>query len=239
MAAVYHYTTTKIKTAYMKKIIVAVAAVAISFTSIAQDQQGKKWDKKDRTEQRGGHSKIAEKLNLTDAQKTQAKTLNESFRKQMQELKANTSITDDQRKERREALAKEHRSQFEAILTPEQKAKAQDLKKDFKGDKKEGRGERKEGKKDFGKGGEKNFEKMQQELGLTADQTSRMKSVNDKFKTDIQSIHSNSSLTQDQKKEQMQSLQKKHREEIQSLLTDEQKSKMKDHRKDHDRKQAK
>lgn len=61
-------------------------------------------------------------LNLTEDQKTQFKTQNESFRKKMEELKKNDNITVKDWKSKAENLRKEHKSKIDGILTSEQKA---------------------------------------------------------------------------------------------------------------------
>ncbi|WP_207496427.1 hypothetical protein [Aridibaculum aurantiacum] len=210
----------------MKNVTLSLLALAITFASFAQRAEGRAKKEKAGIEQRhhkGDHKagkrggdRLSE-LNLTDAQKSQLKAQNETFRKQMEELK-NSNLSDDQKKERRQEIIKQRREQLQSILTPEQKQKAQELKKDF-GAKRGARA---------GEGRGKEFEKMQEELGLTADQSSKLKAVNESFRTNIKNIHSNADLSKEQKKEQMKLLQQKHREEIRSLLTTDQQEKLKD-----------
>ena len=225
----------------MKKIIVGLFALTMTFASMAQtsNQQGGA-KQEHRRGGKGDGAGYMEKLNLTDAQKTQVKTLNDNFRQQMQDLKNQGSLTVDQQKEKRQALAKEHRDRLEAILTPEQKKQAESFKKDFKGKKGDfaGRkGDKDEKKGDFTgmrKGGKDRvkgnradkFADVTKDLNLSADQ-SKIASLNANFKSNLQNLQQNSSLSKDDKKEQMKSLMQKHRSELEALLTADQKKDLK------------
>ncbi len=193
----------------MKKIILSMLAIAtISFSAIAQKTEtGKKFErhqKGNRMEMRG---ELFKDINLSDPQKQQMKSLNESFRKQMQELQKNETITVKEQRERRESLIKQHRATVENLLTPEQKLKMKEGKMD-KSSKLEGRG------KDFGKG--------MKELNLTVDQQAKMKNVNGEFKTKMKSIHTNDALTKEQRKQQMDELQKQRHQQLSSILNSDQ-----------------
>ncbi len=207
----------------------------------------KEWKMKDRKD-RGDNM---QNLNLTDAQKAQIKTLNEDFKNKMQALKQDNSLSEEAKKQKRMEMMKEHRSQLEAVLTPEQRAQWQQDRKnkgaaanktdrkadkaDTKADKKADKFDRKNAKnKDkFGKG--RNDDRLHKDLNLTPDQTDRLKTLQDQMKLDAQKIRANESLTADQKKEQMQNLHKKHKEQMELLLTAEQKLiyKNKQHHREH------
>lgn len=108
----------------MKKLALGIMAVAISFASMAQSDTAKhrgqyKGAHKE-FKQRGGRE-FGENLNLTEAQKSQVKTLNENFRNQMKALREDQSLSDEARKEKARALKTQHKSQIQALLTPEQK----------------------------------------------------------------------------------------------------------------------
>jgi Spy/CpxP family protein refolding chaperone len=212
----------------MKKISLSLVALAITFASIAQSQHkkefGKEGKEKHQKEFRQKGADFGEKLNLTEAQKSQVKAQNEAFKKDMEALKASTA-TEEQKKQQRKDLLQKRREQMQAILTPEQKEKAKELRQQAKA-KHDGKGKF-EGRKHGGEKG-KGAEKFHQELGLTADQSAKLKQVNQSFRTSLQDVRKNESLTEDQKKEQVKSLQQKHKEEIRSLLTTEQQDKLKD-----------
>jgi len=218
----------------MKKIALGLFALTMTFASMAQtitDQQGSAKQE----HRKGGRQEGAgylEKLNLTDAQKLQSKTINDNYRQQMQDLKNQGSLTIDQQKEKRQTLAKEHRERLQAILTPEQRKQAEVLQKDLKGQRGDFAGGRRGDDKD-GKRGDRSdrFADLTKDLNLSADQSSKIASLNANFKSNLQSLQQNSSLTEQDKKEQMKSLMQKHKSEVESLLTADQKKELKSRQK--------
>ena len=219
----------------MKKIFLSMLALALTVGSFAQTQN--KDQKQDRKEwKQKGDNNFQDKLNLTDAQKAQMKTLNESFRSKMQNLRQDKSLSQEVQKQKREELMKEHRAQMQSMLTPEQKKQWEANRKDLGSKKWDGKGKHEGAGKHEGddkgsmRGGKRlghvqQFEKMSKDLNLTDDQSARLKSMNETFRTNMQSIHNNNALSSDQKKEQMKNLQSKHQEDIKSILTKEQQTK--------------
>ena len=208
----------------MKKVLIGMLAIVITFSATAQ---GEKKNKKDVTQFRKekfehkqfDHGNMASKLNLTQDQKVQMKSLNESFKSQLQELKKNESLTVKEQKERREALITQHKASVEAILTPEQRQQLESRQKNGLA-KKEG----KNLKDEKGPKGEK-LDKLKQ-LNLTDNQGQQIKAVNEDFRTKMQAIQKDNQLTSAQKKEQAETLQKQHTESIKAVLTAEQKAKL-------------
>jgi Spy/CpxP family protein refolding chaperone len=225
----------------MKKLALGLFAIAITVASIAQtkDKQVHKADKQKSEKHHGHHGKkdgakghdFKEKLNLNEDQKEQLKAVREDFHKQLKDLKANTALTQEQKKDRMKELAQQQREKMQAILTPEQRQQAQKMRSEAK-DKKKG-----EGKEKFANHAKK-AEKMKEELNLTDAQGQQVKAINEKFRDEMKAIHQNSALTQEQKKEQMKALQQKHKEQLQSLLTTEQKEKVKERVKNHSNRRA-
>ena len=73
--------------------------------------------------------------------------------------------------------------------------------------------------------------KMQDQLNLTADQKSQMKTLHQDMKQQREGIMNDQSLTADQKKEKMKDLRKSQSEKMNTILTPDQQSKMKEMRK--------
>ncbi len=205
----------------MKKILLALITFTITFSSIAQT---KKLKEKNGTTQKNKEFKgdALEKLNLTKDQKNQLKVINQDFKQQMESLKTSNTTAKDG-KEKREALVKEHEQKVDAILTPEQRMKAAEFRSVSK---EQGSHHSK------GKHGEARFEKVTKDLDLTADQQTKIKALNETLRSDAQNIEKNNALTEAQKKEQLKSVRKKHKQELNSLLTNEQKAKLKIRMKD-------
>ncbi len=70
------------------------------------------------------------KLNLTDAQKQQVKDLNTDYRNQLKDLEKNENITLKDYRAKKASLEQERKSKFQDILTPEQKNKIAQAKKE-------------------------------------------------------------------------------------------------------------
>ncbi|WP_207496523.1 hypothetical protein [Aridibaculum aurantiacum] len=109
----------------MKKIALGFLAVAISFATIAQDgkregAKGNKANKEFKHRGKGGQDKF-QSLGLSDAQGAQMKSINENFRNQMSALRNDNTLSDDAKKQRKQALIADHKAQIHAILTPEQR----------------------------------------------------------------------------------------------------------------------
>jgi len=84
---------------------------------------------------------------------------------------------------------------------------------------------------------------MMDDLNLTSDQKSQMKSIQESTKQQREAIKNDASLTQDEKKAKMKDLQKSHSQKINSILTPDQQAKrnayiknMKQQRKGHHKK---
>lgn len=70
----------------------------------------------------GARGDLAKKLNLTSDQQTKLKALNESFKKDRNDIKNNANLSDDQKKQAYKDLFKKNSDARQAIYTPEQKA---------------------------------------------------------------------------------------------------------------------
>ena len=67
-------------------------------------------------------------------------------------------------------------------------------------------------------------------MNLTDQQAQEMKSMNMEFKMQSKAIKDDKSLTQEQKKEQLKSLQAERHQKVKAILTPEQKQKMAEHK---------
>ena len=97
----------------MKKIITGLFAIAaFTFSAVAQDQgtDQKKWNKDGQHRMHDG--KGMDKLNLTEAQKQQMKSINEDFRNKMQSLNNNGNILVKDQQAQRKALMEERKNKI-------------------------------------------------------------------------------------------------------------------------------
>lgn len=206
----------------MKKILSTVLAGAIiTFTVQAQEIPERKRDGKGMHERHGKmHHRSGgmdfQKLNLTEAQKEQMKSQRENFRKQMEDLKKNDNITVKEWKSRMENLRKEQKSKMESILTTDQKAQLQKMKSDriamHEVDAKA------------------RAEKMKIHLGLTDEQAAKIEKNRIEMSGKMKAIRENKSLSDEKKREEMRELMKNQRENMKSVLTEEQQKKLQEGR---------
>lgn len=94
--------------------------------------------------QRGDRmQKLAEKLNLTDDQKAKIAPILKSAMESRKAIKEDGNLSDEQKREKMKALGADTKAKLSAILTPEQKKKMAELRKEHKGkDGKDGKGKR-------------------------------------------------------------------------------------------------
>lgn len=84
--------------------------------------------------QRQHMAMLAQKLNLTDAQKDQFQQIGRDMRKQGMAIRQDSSLTSDQKKEKMLALRKQAHQQMFSILSPEQKERLKQLREQHKKD---------------------------------------------------------------------------------------------------------
>lgn len=76
--------------------------------------------------QKGGE-RLAEELGLTDEQKAKMKEIGEQERSELEVLRADTALSNEDRHARMKEIREKYRGQRDAILTPEQLAKAEKM----------------------------------------------------------------------------------------------------------------
>jgi len=188
----------------MKKFIVCTFVLAVAIQGIKAQEIPERTRETINRHHRDG----VNRLNLSEEQKAKFKSLNEDFRTQMEELKKKDYITVKEWRSRMENLRKDHRDKISALLTDDQKNQ---LKKSREARQLRQSDRRKEG-----------FDRMRTRLNLTDDQAAKLKQSHSDMAEKIQSIRENQSLTDDQKKEQVQELRKKNQENLKTILSEDQ-----------------
>ena len=201
----------------MKSIVVTLLALsAFAFSATAQEKKAMKGHHL----QKHHHGMMmAKQLNFSEAQKAQAKSYHDDFRKKMQELNKNESITVKEFRDRKEALRKEQRSKMQGMLTAEQKTKMTQLKADHKA----------KADEHFAK----HLDKMKSKLGLTDQQLVQMKAQRESTHLKLKAIKENEALTREQKRDQLMALRTAAKEQHKKILTPEQQQKMEELKKKH------
>ncbi|MBI2820390.1 MAG: hypothetical protein HYX73_10455 [Acidobacteria bacterium] len=159
---------------------------------------------------------LAEQLDLTDAQKTQIQGVLENARSQLQTLRNDTTLTREQKMDQAQQITQQTRDQIHSVLTPDQQAKADEL--------------RQQAEERFGAQREKMEEqlltRLTKQLDLTDSQKSTIQLYLQDQKTQLQALKDNTALTASQKFEQMQSIRQQTQEKIKSVLTAEQQTQL-------------
>jgi len=201
----------------MKKIMLSVFVAAIVITT-SQAQETKDHEPgKHQMMKKHHRGEEFKNLNLTEDQKAKLKSLQEENRKQMEELKKNDNITVKEWKSKMDAQRKEHRAKVQSLLTDEQKSQLE-----------KSRLERMNRFGESSKAGHDNYrmEKMKTDLGLSDEQSAKLKSSRDAMGQKIKAIREDKTLNNESKKEQVKELKEKQKEDLKSILTEEQLKKL-------------
>jgi len=192
--------------------IIAVAANAQSPDNSTKSSPNEQQNNKMHSHMQGhsmhrhnGKFTMMRDLNLTDAQKQQAKVLNEDYNTKVKNLEKDDNITLKDYRAKKASLEQERKSKFQALLTPEQKDKIAQAKK-----------ARSEKMKMMA---QKRMDKMKTDLNLTDDQVAKIQEQRKNSMEQMKAIRDNSSLSEDQKKEQLMDLHKNMHESMNSILT--------------------
>lgn len=105
-----------------------------------------------REEMRENAQKMAEELNLTDEQKAKTKAIHDQTGDALKAIHKDASLSEEQKREKAKALRDSTQEQVRALLTPEQQAKAKEMRGKH-GNKKQGdkkHGDKKQGEKPRG-----------------------------------------------------------------------------------------
>jgi Spy/CpxP family protein refolding chaperone len=77
---------------------------------------------------------LAKKLNLTDTQRQQFREIGQHTRQQVMSIRNDSSLTDDQKKEKVQALRKQSHQEMFGVLTPEQKEQLKQMRQQWQKD---------------------------------------------------------------------------------------------------------
>ena len=144
-------------------------------------------------------------INLTDAQKQQAKALNEDYNTKVKNLEKDENITLKDYRAKKASLEQERKSKFQALLTPEQKDKIAKAR--------EARSEK------MKMMSQKRMDKMKTDLNLTDDQVAKIQEQRKTSMEKMKAIRENSSLSEDQKREELMDLHKSMHDSMNKILT--------------------
>lgn len=148
------------------------------------------------------------RLDLTDAQKAQIKSIEQALAAKVKALRADTTLTPEQRRAKVQAATKEAREKILAVLTPEQRqklralmARMQDVRADFWA--------------------------MVQRLDLTPEQRVKIRVIRAETQEKLLAVRQ-SDAAPEQKRQRAQRIMADAREKVLALLTDAQKKELRD-----------
>jgi hypothetical protein len=158
--------------------------------------------------------RLAERLDLTEQQKSAVQSYLEDQRSQMEVLRNDTTLTREQRMERVREIGEQTRAKIHSILTVEQQQRAEGL--------------RNEARQRDQERGEDRLGRVERLLELTPDQKTQVQSYLENQRTQLQALRDNSSLTQEQRRDQARAIHQQTQSSIRSLLDPLQQQKLDD-----------
>jgi Spy/CpxP family protein refolding chaperone len=212
----------------MKKIIISMAVMIMAAVGVNAQQPDDKMQQDHRHQfghhhRQGGEMMLAKKLNFSDQQKQQLKTINSDYHKKLMALKKNEDLTVRESKKQLNALRTDHKVQIQALLTPQQKDQVAKMKQERMQMAKVNANAR--------------AEKMKIKLGLNDSQASQLKIIRTDMMTKMKAVHTDNSLSQEQKHEQMKALVMEHKDQLKIILTPEQLQQLQQMRAQHHRRE--
>lgn len=211
----------------LKKSFLFAALLAFAFTTAqAQGKGGKDFDPVKHAEKQT--AMMTEKLGLSADQAAKVKAINLKY---AEKAKADNPTGDKAKsKEAHKAMRAEKQAEIKKVLTADQAAKWEQMMAERKG-KGRGHGEGKAkgaGRGDFdpAKRAEMQTARMTEKLGLSADQSAKVKAINQKYGEKAKATHdANAGADKGKMKAAHQTLRAEHDAEIKKVLTKDQAAK--------------
>jgi periplasmic protein CpxP/Spy len=200
----------------MKKIITLGLALTISFAMHAQRGQGHQRNPGDAA--KAQTEKMKTELNLTDEQYASVRSINFEFAKKASTLRADSSISRDQRHNQLKTIRQEKNAELNKILTKEQQQKWADARKERDIKREAKRGDREGARK----------EHLKSTLSLSDDQSARMMDLRKSLHKKVRDVRSDNALTDSEKKTRLKALRDEHEASVKSLLSEDQYTKWKE-----------
>jgi|LakMenEpi03Aug12_release.lakeMendotaPanAssembly.Ray.scaffolds.fasta_scaffold30793_6 Spy/CpxP family protein refolding chaperone len=195
----------------MKKTILIAFAAMLTLATYAQ-QQGKpmhgRGDCREMGQCRQGKDNMKQKLNLTEAQQKQMKTLQDDFKAKMKALRDNESMTVKEQRDRMYQLGQEQRTAMQKVLTPDQMQKMATIREEQANKMKEKQGQ--------------HLEKIATDLKLTDAQKAQLKQIHEKHLAALKTVQGNEGLDRTARQTTMKNLAEQHKNDLQKVLTKEQ-----------------
>ncbi len=196
----------------MKSALLTLLLATVFTAAQAQHRGGADKDPAQRAEHQT--TKMTEKLGLSADQASKVKAINLKY---AEKAKANHDANKAKNMDAREAMRTEHNAELSKVLTKEQAEKWQAMKPDGKG--KEMKGHKGgDHDKDPADRAERQTAKMSEQLGLNADQTAKVKAINEKYAAKAKADQEKNRAAHD-------AMRTEHQTELSKVLTKDQAAK--------------
>ncbi len=203
----------------MKQTILSIVAMVILVTmAFAQKIENEQIPSHPHRFQHRHQQDFARALQFTDEQKEQMKSISKEFYHKMADLSKNEDISVKELRDQRADLVKAYRASFQNLLTPDQKERWIELKK------------KNEEKKKMMAG--KRLEKMKTRLNLSDEQTAKIQNLDEQYRDQLRRFKEGDLNSRVDRKEEIQTLRKLHKEELRAILSPEQQKMLDDRKKD-------
>jgi Spy/CpxP family protein refolding chaperone len=159
-----------------------------------------------------GPGRMFQGLNLTEDQKAKVQALFQGERTQVQAIRSNTGLSEEQKKQQVHELRKSNHEQLLALLTPEQQAQM------------------KQTRRHAGHKAAFNAGRRFQALNLTAEQKTQLQPLFQSTRQQMQALRADTSLTPEQKREKMKEIRQNQMAQMKSILTPEQQQQLQQRR---------
>ena len=148
---------------------------------------------------------LSEKLNLTDAQKTDVNSILANEANEIKAVHKDGSLSDEQKQAKIKEIRDSSREKINAILTPEQQKKFAEMKSEA--------------------GNKNRLAMLTEKLNLTDAQKTAIKPILAAEANDIKAVHQDNSLSKEQKQTKVSDIRGASDKKINALLTPEQQAK--------------
>lgn len=197
----------------LKRLILGLAllgSTSIFVTSVNAQVSENQKTATQKSAHKKDYTKLKTELGLTDNQVSAWKNLDEQYQPKIQELKANTALTEDAKKAQMKELRTAKKSELKKILSEEQYTKLKSMHGKHKGHH------------------VKDYSKLKTDLSLTDDQVAAWQKLDADYKTKFQGVKTNSSLNEEAKTKEFKALREAKGKELKKILTDDQYKKYKE-----------
>lgn len=154
-------------------------------------------------------TELSEQLNLTDEQKNKIRPIIENEIKEIQGLRADSSLTKEEKIEKMKSIRQAAQEEIKKILTPEQQAKLIEAKEEMQ----------EEAKEDIVQHVQYRMAVLSERLNLSDEQKQKIEPIVENEIKEIMAVKNDESVSKEQKQEKMKTIRQKAQEEIKKVLT--------------------